>query len=90
MSHPDFVAVWTYEQVTPPPDLAEALCSGVPFERPDRLSYRDDLTGLSVVLGSDMPRVTHVAIFEVGFGFDYLQALLVPDPGSLNDRVAFE
>jgi hypothetical protein len=34
--------------------------------------------------------VTTVGIFEVGFGYDYLQALLIPNPGSTIDNVAFE
>jgi hypothetical protein len=89
-SHPDFVAVWTYDQIAPPTDLAEALCHGTEFERPDRLSIEDDITGLSIVLGGELPRVTTVGIFEVGFGYDYLQALLIPNPGSDNDRVAFK
>jgi hypothetical protein len=89
-SHPDFVAIWTYDQIAAPTDLAEALCHSTVFERPDQLTIRDDVTGLSVVLGDELPRVTNVGIFEVGFGFDYLQALLIPNPGSLNDRVAFE
>jgi len=89
-SHPDFVAVWTYDKIAAPTDLAEALCHDSEFERPDRLSIRDDVTGLSVVLGGDLPRVTNVGIFEVGFGFDYLQALLIPNPGSITDLVAFE
>ena len=94
-SHPDFVAVWTYDEVAAPTDLAEALCqdSSV-FESketsPDRLSIRHDVTGLSVVLGKDLPRVTKVGILEVGFGYDYLQALLIPNPGSSTDRVVFE
>ena len=88
--HPDFVAVWTYDKIAAPTDLAEALCQGSVFDRPDTLWIRDDFTGLSVVLGGELPRVTNVGIFEVGFGFDYLQALLIPNPGSLNDRVAFE
>jgi len=89
-SHPDFVAVWTYDKVAAPTDLAEALCQGSIFDRPDRLSIRDDITGYSVVLGTDLPRVTNVGILEVGFGYDYLQALLIPNPGSTTDRVEFE
>ena len=94
-SHPDFVAVWTYDKVAAPTDLAEALCQGSSvFESketsPDRLSIRHDVTGLSVVLGDDLPRVTNVGIFEVGFGYDYLQALLIPNPGSTVDSVVFE
>ena len=88
-SHPDFVAVWTYDKVAAPTDLAEALCQGSVIEA-DRLSIRDDITGYSVVLGTDLPRVTNVGIFEVGFGYDYLQALLIPNPGSTLDSVAFE
>jgi hypothetical protein len=89
-SHPDFVAVWTYDQVAPPLDLAEALCHDKVFDRPDRLSIRDEFTGLSVVLGGELPRITNVGIFEVGFGYDYLQALLIPNPGSDDDLVVFE
>ena len=90
-SHPDFVAVWTYDQVAPPIGLAEALCHDETFDYgADRLSIRDDITGLSVVLGGDLPRVTNVGILEVGFDYDYLQALLIPNPGSDVDLVAFE
>jgi hypothetical protein len=89
-SHPDFVAVWTYDKIAAPTDLVEALCQGSVFDRPDHLTIRDDITGLSVVLGGELPRVSSVAIFEVGFDFDYLQALLIPNPGSPNDFVAFE
>ena len=92
-SHPDFVAVWTYDKVAAPTDLAETLCQGSVYDHPkspDRLSIRHDITGLSVVLGDDLPRVTNLGILEVGFGYDYLQALLIPNPGSTNDRVAFE
>jgi hypothetical protein len=43
-----------------------------------------------VLGGEDLPRVTNVAIVRVGFDFDYLEALLIPNPGSGNDRVVFE
>jgi hypothetical protein len=87
---PEFVAVWTYDRVTPPPDLVEALCDGADYARPDELDYADEIGGTTVILGEDLPRVTHVAIFQLGVGFDYLQAVLVPDPGSANRRVVIE
>jgi hypothetical protein len=89
-SHPDFVAVWSYDKIAAPTDLAQALCQDLAYDRPDRLSIRDDYTGLSAVLGEDLPRLTNVGILEVGYGYTYLQALLIPNPGSTNDVVAFE
>jgi hypothetical protein len=86
-SDPDFVALWVYEDTIAPPDLADALCSGAQYVRPDTLSYRDGVRAVSVVLGIDLPRVTRVGIFEVGFGFEYFKAILRPDPGSINDFV---
>ena len=74
--------------------VIRAYCAGAAIEKPEEPPvYFRELTGPSVVLGDQLPRITvddRMGFFSAGTGQQYVVALLFPDPESTNDRVELQ
>ena len=71
-----------------------ALCAGAAIEAAEEPPvYFRELTGPSVVLGDQLPRITvddRLGYFSAGTGQQGIVALLLPDPESTNDLVVLQ
>ena len=74
--------------------VIRAYCKGAAIEAPEEPPvYFRELTGPSVVLGDQLPRITvddRMGVFYAGNGQQGIVALLFPDPESTNDRVELQ